>query len=408
MLSSRGTVTAPAPIPLRSVPADDACPFVALPQPFASIPRLEWERLHALTPAATPFSRWTFHRAWWDGYGGSAHEQYLAVVARDDPERLRGIVPLMHRHEVEATDSATASTLRHGPAAPLTGVPPTAKAVFFAASYHADYATVLSAPDDLPGVARALVATLAGPPEPSHGSEPWEIVDLRRLRADDPAADALEAAFRAVVDDAGWCLLREREDVCPTVELPVGADWDGFLAALGKKERHEVRRKLRRAEAAGEVRLAFVADPAAAVDGFIALHQARWGADGLFPDSEGGRRSRRFLESLAALEGPGGALEIGFVTVGGRRVAAVAGFDDGTTISYYNAGADPAARDLSPGVLAVSLYLQAALARGRRAFDFLRGQEPYKYEWGARDVPVDRLLVWRTVGQGPDGGGDGR
>ena len=140
MLSSRGTVTAPAPIPLCSVPADDGCPFVALPQPFASIPRLEWERLHALTPAATPFSRWTFHRAWWDGYGGSAHEQYLAVVARDDPERLRGIVPLMHRHEVEATDSLTASTLRHGPAAPLTGVPPTAKAVFFAASYHADFA----------------------------------------------------------------------------------------------------------------------------------------------------------------------------------------------------------------------------------------------------------------------------
>jgi CelD/BcsL family acetyltransferase involved in cellulose biosynthesis len=30
--------------------------------------------------------------------------------------------------------------------------------------------------------------------------------------------------------------------------------------------------------------------------------------------------------------------------------------------------------------------------------DFLRGNEPYKYEWGARDEPIQRLLVRRSVG----------
>ena len=47
----------------------------------------------------------------------------------------------------------------------------------------------------------------------------------------------------------------EQEDVCPVVTLPRGGTLDDVLGALGKKERHEIRRKVRRAEAAGEVRL---------------------------------------------------------------------------------------------------------------------------------------------------------
>ena len=58
-------------------------------------------------------------------------------------------MPLMHRHVVEATDATTHTTMRHVEGSPLTAVRPTAKAIFFGASYHADYATVLAAPGDL-------------------------------------------------------------------------------------------------------------------------------------------------------------------------------------------------------------------------------------------------------------------
>ena len=71
--------------------------------------------------------------------------------------------------------------------------------------------------------------------------------------------------------------------------LPEGADLDGYLATLGKKERHEIRRKVRRAEAAGDVRLDESADPLRDLDAFIDLHQKRWGADGLFPPTPGRR-----------------------------------------------------------------------------------------------------------------------
>ena len=178
--------------------------------------------------------------------------------------------------------------MRHGAVAHLTPVPPTATAVFFGASYHADYATILAAPADLPAVSDALADYLAGPSE----RRPWDVVDLRRLRCGDPAADALAAAFGAREMAEGWTLNVEREDVCPVVTLPVGADMDTYLATLGKKERHEIRRKVRRAEAVGEIRFEDSTDPLADLDAFIELHQKRWGADGLFPDTPGGAQSR--------------------------------------------------------------------------------------------------------------------
>jgi hypothetical protein len=121
---------------------------------------------------------------------------------------------------------------------------------------------------------------------------------------------------------------------------------------------------------------------------FIDLHQARWGAEGLFPATEGGARSRRFMHRLAELEaaeGDGRRLQLGRFEVGGRVVFATVGFDDGVECLFYNAGVDPEARDLSPGVTGTAAYLRDRLAAGRRRFDFLRGDEAYKYEWGALD-----------------------
>ena len=360
----------------------------------ADIPQATWDALAGLTPWATPFSGWAFQRAWWDAYGENAHEETLIVCA-DGPagDEPVAIVPLMHRHEVEPTDTLTHTTLRHGAKMDLTPVEPTATAVFFGASYHADYATILTAPADLPAVAEAVADHLAD----TTGRHPWDVVDLRRLRCEDPTADALAAAFGAREIAEGWTLNLEREDVCPVLTLPAGTDMDGFLGTLGKKERHEIRRKVRRAESAGEVRLEASSDPIADLDAFIDLHQKRWGALGLFPDSQGGAQSRVFARRLFELNRPDGPLQLTFLTVDGRRIAAGVHFETPEGYLYYNAGIDPDARDLSPGVVMVHRYVQRAIDAGKRRLDFLRGDEPYKYEWGAVDEPIQRLLVRRKV-----------
>jgi len=403
--------------------------LIAVRRPFHSIDRETWDALAAANPWATPFSKWAFHRAWWDAYGASSHEETMVVVTATDPSGPPvAIVPLMHRHEVEPADETVRTSLRHAPGAALTAVEPTAKAIFFGASYHADYATILTHPLHLPAVAEALVEHLAGSggsggaggatrgagaaqangsPHETHEASDlnhrrpmrWDAVDLRRLRCGDPAADALLAAFRRRAPSEGWHVTDEREDVCPVVTLPEGMDYDGYLALLGKKERHEIRRKVRRAEAAGEVRLDVVADPAAEIETFIDLHQKRWGADGLFPPTAGGDASRRFFERLATWFGPDGSLRIGGLTVAGGLLAEGVHFDDGDVLYYYNAGVDPDARDLSPGILMAARYMELAVGLGRRRVDFLRGDESYKYEWGAVDEPIRRILVTRLEGR---------
>ncbi|MGH2464994.1 MAG: GNAT family N-acetyltransferase, partial [Candidatus Limnocylindrales bacterium] len=217
------------------------------------------------------------------------------------------------------------------------------------------------------------------------------------LRCADPAADALAAAFGRCEAEAGWTLNLEREDVCPVVTLPEGSDLDAVLGGLGKKERHEIRRKLRRAESVGAVTLTRSPDPLADLPAFIELHQKRWGEAGLFPETPGGAASRVFFRRLFELLGPDGPLVLSFLAVGERRIGAGVHLVDGSALLYYNAGIDPDARDLSPGVLLVASYLEAAIAGGFRRMDFLRGDEPYKYEWGAHDEPIQRLLIRRGV-----------
>jgi len=376
------------PTPIANPPDGTADTLRAERRPFADIPAATWDTLAARSPRATPFSAWAFHRAWWDAYGANAHEETLVVL--DAAGDIAAIVPLMHRHVVEPSDALTHTKMRHGADVELTPVPPTAKAVFFGASYHADYATILADPARLPAVAEALAAYFGGP-----DAGPWDAIDLRRLRCGDPAADALADALGTREMSEGWTLNVEREDVCPVVTFPGGVDMDGYLATLGKKERHEIRRKVRRAEAVGPIELVDSTDPLADLEAFIDLHQKRWGADGLFPPTPGGEQSRVLFQRLFELFGSDGPLRLTFLSVGGRRIAAGIHFETATDILYYNAGVDPDARDLSPGVVMVHAYVARALATGKRRMDFLRGNEPYKYEWGARDEPIQRLLVRR-------------
>ncbi|HEX5828693.1 MAG TPA: GNAT family N-acetyltransferase [Candidatus Limnocylindrales bacterium] len=392
----------PCPPAVGDVPSPTATSrsLRAVRRPFDTIDAGAWDACAAASPWATPFARWAFHRAWWDAYGANAHEETVVLVdasGADDAEPV-AIAPLMHRHEVEPGDVELATKMRHADGPPLTPVPDDAKAVFFGASYHADYATLLCAPGDLPAAAEALAAYCASEGDPEHPRQ-WDAVDLRRLKCGDPAADALLAAFGRREIGEAWTVNVEREEVCPVAELPEGASIDDFLGTLGKKERHEIRRKVRRAEAVGDVALADSADPLADLEAFIDLHQKRWGVDGLFPDTPGGEQSRVFFRRLFELFGQGDALRLSFLTVGGRRIAAGVSFETPDAVLYYNAGVDPDARELSPGVIMVERYVRRALAEGKRRMDFLRGDEPYKYEWGAVDEPIQRVLVRRTEGR---------
>ena len=284
-------------------------------------------------------------------------------AGRRRPARSVAIVPLMHRHEVEPGDALTHTTMRHGAGLDADAGP---------ADRHRRLlrGLVPRRLRDDPGRPRPTC-----PPSPPRvadylaepaGRRPWDVVDLRRLRCGDPAADALAAAFGAREIAEGWTLNVEREDVCPVVTLPEGVDMEDYLATLGKKERHEIRRKVRRAEAVGEIRLERVDRSAGRPRDVHRPAPEALGRRRPVPaDTPGGEQSRVFFRRLFELFGPDGPLRLTFLSVGGRRIAAGIHFETADGYLYYNAGVDPDARDLSPGVLMV-YALRRAGPRDRR------------------------------------------
>ena len=177
---------------------------------------------------------------------------------------------------------------------------------------------------------------------------------------------------------AGVAVRREPHAVAVIFDLP--ESHQGYLASLDGKERHEVRRKRRRFEAAhGPGRL--VAAGREGLLAFVAMHRSAAGAKGGFLTGE----MEAFFGDL--LDIPGARLD---VLAGTDRVpvAAAFGFQDERAYYLYNSAYDPAAAGASPGVVLVDLLVQRAIEAGLTRFDFLKGDEDYKFRLGGRARPL--------------------
>ena len=100
-----------------------------------------------------------------------------------------------------------------------------------------------------------------------------------------------------------------------------------------------------------------------------------------------------FFEAAGALQAQGW-LQLAFVEMNGQKAAALLNFDYSDSILVYNSGYDPARfRHLSPGIIVTARSIELAVTLGRAHYDFLRGDEVYKYRFGAQDTQVRRLLM---------------
>jgi len=321
--------------------------------PLAELPAAEWERLLATNPTASAFSNRAVHEAWWIGYGAEAKDISLAVY--DATGTLFAYLPLMLRPD---------------------GVR------YMGATYHIDYATVLI---DLSNpVSSAAMDALV-----SHLFADPSTLDLRRLRR----ADHAHALFmRALTANTTRTATTSIEDPAPAIDLTSITTFDQHLERIDKKDRHEIRRKVRRGEAAG-VSITAKPHPVDDLAEFIRLHRARWGHHGLFTEDEKGARDETFMRALFA-RAPESLITIAVArNLEFGSFAAGLFLRDATGIRYWNAGGELAARALSPGILLFTHGLQMAIDERKQTFDFLRGNESYKYEVGAADVDVLMVTV---------------
>jgi len=323
----------------------------------------EWNDLLHRSAADTIFLTLEFQRTWWQRLG----QGEPLILAVRDGEELVGIAPLFavanpHGQRVLATVGCTEV---------------------------ADYLDWIVARGREEPVYAALVDYLAGQsfPPARGGVGGWDALDLCNIHQDSPTLALLPALAQA----RGWTVSISKDDVCPIVGLP--KTWEEYLQMLDGKQRHEMRRKLRRAEAEPALRWYVVGaehDLKAEVEGFLTLMAASTPDKAAFLTPQ----MRDFFHCLAHVAYDAGWLQLAFLEIEGRKAAAYFNFIYNNRVMVYNSGLDWAVfPQLSAGIVLIAYCIRQAIERGHEVFDFMQGDERYKYDLGGRDVEVRRLVV---------------
>jgi len=318
-----------------------------------------WNRLLSQSASDTPFLTWEFQKTWWESFGQG---RALRVITARQSGDLIGIAPLY----VETLPDGQ-QTLR------LIG-----------GLEVADYLDAI-----IPaGQERVVLPTLLDYLW-DDAAYAWDLLDLHNV----PATSPTREVFRSWAAQRGRRIDERVEEVCPILQLP--STWDAYLQSLDSKQRHEIRRKMRKIQTEAETRWHIVQEATAlpqAVTDLIELHQKSRADKGEFMSEA----MQDFFRALAHAAFATGWLQLSFLEINGQRAATLLCFDYRDSVLVYNSGFDPRAYSgLSPGVVLTAHCIENAIRLGRTKFDFLQGAEEYKYRFGAQDTYVYQLTLHR-------------
>ena len=324
-----------------------------------------WNDLLACCSAShVPFLRFEYLNAWWKTLGGGEWPtgELFIIIASHENGDLVGIAPLFFTNNRD-----------NQPALMLLG-----------SIEISDYLDLIVRTSELPEFADTLLNFLASDQAP-----PWQVLDLYNLPDSSPTLAALQAA----AEKRGWFYTQQKLQSCPYIPLP--GDWEVYLSQIDKKQRHEVRRKMRRAEEYDPPVRWYIVDDAARLENEIEAFLELMAQD---PEKE------RFLTPImraqfhssmqAAFRA--GWLQLAFLEAGGQKAAGYLNFDFAGHIWVYNSGLNFDFRELSPGWVLLGDLLEWANENKRLSFDFMRGDEKYKYRFGGITRYVVRAQVKRT------------
>jgi CelD/BcsL family acetyltransferase involved in cellulose biosynthesis len=195
-------------------------------------------------------------------------------------------------------------------------------------------------------------------------------------------AAALEQAARA----AGLQVTVEPDEPVAVLALP--DDWATYLGGLTRHSRHELLRKRRRI-GAHDLRTADEATLDDDLDTFFAFFRQAHGAKGTFMT----RSIEAFMRATTRATLDRRMLRLDVLERDGNPLAIALGFQNQSTYYLYNMAYDPAARRLSPGIVLVADAIERAIHDHLTDFDFMRGLERYKLEFGATPSSLMRVKI---------------
>lgn len=323
----------------------------------------EWNRL----AANVPFRRWEWVESWWRHYRSRGKSAYVLTVRTGEGE-LVGLLPCY-----------------------LTAGPITGRVLRFMGSGEicSDYLTLLSAPGYEQVAAESIGRWLS-----ETAAREWDLLELDGVDQSDPTLLLLTECLRS----QGHRIHARQRTNGWRLKLP--GSWEEYLAKVSKGRRVRIRQIVKRRFETGQA-VGVIASTVEEFDRgwqiFYDLHQRRrqsLGEKGCFVSERFAKFhaevSRRFFEI--------GQLRLHWIELDGVPVAVDYAFTGSDTVYCYQSGLDPHYIDAEPGWLDWTSSIRHAIEQGYQAFDFMRGDEPYKSSWRAEPVP---LLEIRIVGRRP-------
>lgn len=314
----------------------------------------EWNELLYRSSSDLIFLTWEWQSTWWKAYRAG---QLWVITCRDDAGMLVGIgswfIQSANGERVVRTIGCVDVT---------------------------DYVDIITDPDSVDEVTAAFAVFL------KENRDAYDRVNLCNIQEASPTL----ARFPAHLEANGFNVELEFQEVCPVIVLP--ETWDAYLEQLDKKQRHELRRKIRRAESEARVEWYVVGaahDIDAEVQKFLTLMRASHPEKAKFLDDP---NNHRFFTTIVPIVYRCGWLKMSFLVINGTLSAAYCDFDYNGRILVYNSGLLPQENaHLSAGIVLLSYNIRDAINHQRSVFDFLRGNETYKYRMGAGDTKVFKL-----------------
>jgi CelD/BcsL family acetyltransferase involved in cellulose biosynthesis len=327
----------------------------------------EWNKLLQRSRFNNFFSTHEWQTTWWENLGEG--ELWILAFHRADSGALVGIVPLYLLSIAEGDEGVRRQFNLVG------------------CIEVSDYLDLIVEDGWEAEVHRAFYGWLAGPDAPH-----WDTLDLCNL----PEVSKTYRDLPVVLANAGLDVEVFQEDTAPQFTLPLRFD-DYLQNQVDKKQRHEIRRKQRRAEREVQVEFMLIDKRhviEAEVDDFVALQRASRADKAEFMTPA----MRRFFLTVARRMLEVDRLRLFFLSLNGEKAATLFAFEYDRRFWLYNSGYDPDAHAaLSPGWVLLAYAIQYAIACGSQVFDFMQGNEEYKYRFGAEDYRVMRIVARRVA-----------
>lgn len=307
--------------------------------------RGDWENIFSLCGEPSVFLTWEWVFTWADYFMNGRRNLFIMVVRED--EKVVGIAPWYI--ERGKAGSFGVRVLR------FLGTP----------EGGSDYLDVLSLPGQEEKVALSIHEFLF-----KKGRRIWDFTEFQDVNPD----SLFFHNFITRQDEEGRFFEIKRGAYCPRIDLPEKSE--DYFDSLSRNRRQQFKRHLRILQDGGGVEhethkkiddISFFHD-------FMLLYQKRWGGGNpAFPG---------FIEAVFHRLSEKGRAQLDFIRKDGSFVAGILHLQAGKRRDYYMMAADRSfSNRMSIGNVIIGLSIMNAINDGCNTYDFLKGDEAYKFSW---------------------------